>query len=50
MGEMKIEFLLDDKHAKKITYKLSHEYKEIVKNEIDNMLKDGIIYLVDQSE
>ena len=50
MGEMKIELLLDPKPVKKSSYKLAHRYTDIVKNEIDNMLKVGIIYLVDQSK
>ena len=50
MGEMKIELLPDAKPIKKRPYKLAQKYKNIVKNEIDNMLKVGIIYLVDESE
>ena len=38
MGEMKIELLPEATPVKKRPYKLSHKYKEIVKNEIDKML------------
>ena len=31
-------------------YKLSHKYKDIVKNEINNMLQASIIYPINQSE
>ena len=47
---MKIEILLDANLVKNRSYKLAHKYKDIIKNEIDNMLKAGIIYRVDQSE
>ena len=50
MGEMKIDILPEATPIKKRLYKLAHKYKEIVKKEIDNMLKARIIYLVDQSE
>ena len=50
MGEMKIELLPDAKHVKKIPYKPAHKYKDIVKEEINNMLTIGIIYLVNQFE
>ena len=50
MGEMKIELLPDAKTLKKSPYKLSHKYTDIVKKEIYNMLKVGIIYPVDQSK
>lgn len=50
MGEMKIDLLLEATLVKKRPYKLAHKYKEIVKTEIDNTLKSGIIYLVDQSK
>ena len=46
MGEMKIELLPYAKPVKKRPYKLSHKYKGIVRKEIDNILKVGIIYLV----
>ena len=46
---MKIKLLYNAKLVKKRPYKLSHTYKYLVKNEIDNMLKAGIIYPVDQS-
>ena len=35
---------------KKRPYNLAHKYKDIVKNEIDNMLAAGIIYPINQSE
>ena len=47
---MKIKILLDAKPINKTPLKVAHKYKDIAKNEIDNMLKAGIIYLVDQSE
>ena len=50
MGEMKIELLPHTKLLKKIRYKLTHEYKDIVKKEIDNMLKEDIIYPINQFE
>ena len=50
MGEMKIELLPDTKLVKKRPYKLAHKYKDIVKTEIDNMLKARIIYLEFQSK
>ena len=50
MGQMKIELFPDTKLVKKRPYKLAHKYKEIVKTKIDNMVKDRIIHLVDQSE
>ena len=50
MGEMKIDTKHDVQPVKKRPYKLAHKYKEIVKNEIDNMLEAWIIYLIDQSE
>ena len=50
MGEMKIELLPYANTIKKRPYKLAHKYKYIVKNEINNMLKVGIIYLVHQSK
>ena len=50
MDHMKIELLPSTKLIKKRPYKLAHKYKEIVKTEIDNMLKDDIIYLVYQFE
>ena len=50
MGEMKIELLPGAKLVKKRPYKLARKYKDIVKNEIDNMLKVGIIYPLDQFE
>ena len=50
MGEMKIDLLPNSKPIKKRPYKLAHQYKDIVKNEIDNMLKVGIIYHVNQSK
>ena len=31
-------------------YKITHKYKGIIKREIDNMMKEGIIYPVDQSK
>ena len=50
MGEMKKELLPNARPVKKRPYKLVHKYKDIVKTEIDNMLKVGIIYPVDQSK
>ena len=47
MGEMKIELLPNAKPTKNTTYKLAHKYKNIVKKEIDNILRAGIIYPVD---
>lgn len=50
MGEMNIDVLLNAKLVKKWPYKLAYKYKDIVKKEIDNMLKTRIIYPIDQSE
>ena len=50
MREIKIELLPYAKTVKKRPQKLAHKYKDIVKNEIDNLLKVGIVYLVDQSK
>ena len=50
MGEMKIELLHEAKPINKRPYKLAHKYNDIVKNQIDNMLKVGIIYPVHQSK
>ena len=50
MGEMKIDTKPDVRPMNKIPYKLSHKYKEIVKQEIDNMLATWIIYPIDQSK
>lgn len=50
MGETKIELLPDAKPIKNRPYMLEHKYKEIIKNEIDNMLKVGIIYPVYHSK
>ena len=50
MGEMKIDTKPDVRPMKKRQYMLAHKYKEIVKMEIDNMLAEGIIYPIDQSE
>ena len=47
---MKIDIKTDTKPLKKITHKLAHKYKEIVKKEIDNMLVSVIIYPINQSE
>ena len=49
MVEMKIEVLSNANPINNIPYKLAQKYKDIVKNEIDNMPKVFIIYLVDQS-
>ena len=46
---MKIELLENAKFVKNKPYKLSHKYKDIVK-EIDDMLIASIIYPVDQFE
>ena len=50
MGELKIDIKPDARPIKKRPFKLAHQYKEIVKKEIDNMLAAGIIYPIDQSE
>lgn len=50
MGEMNIELIPNAKPVKRRPYMLAHKYKNIVKIEIDNMLKESIIYLVDQSK
>ena len=50
MDKMKIEIKLDAQPIKKRPYKSAHEYKDIIKKEIDNMLAAGIIYPIDQSE
>lgn len=50
MGEMKIDILPEAKLVKKRPYKLAHNYKEIVKTEVDNMLATRIIYPIEQSE
>ena len=47
---MNIYPLPDSNPINKVPYKLAHKYKDIIKNEIDNMFQDGIIYLVDQYE
>ena len=47
---MNIQLLPDVKLVKRRPYKLAHKYKDIVKYEIDNMLKESIIYPVDQSK
>ena len=47
---MKIDILLHANPVKKRPYKLTGKYKDMVKNKIDNMIKAGIIYRVDQSE
>ena len=47
---MKIELLPNATPVNKRPYKLAHKYKDTVKNEIDIMLKVGIIYVVDQSK
>ena len=46
MGEMEIELLSDANIFRKRPYKIAHKYKDIVKKEIDNMLKASITYLV----
>ena len=50
MGEMKINTKPDVRTVKKRPYKIAHNYKEIVKKEIDNMIVASIIYPIDQSE
>ena len=50
MGEIKIDIKPDAWPIKKRPYKSAHEYKDIIKKEIDNMLAAGIIYPIDQSE
>lgn len=50
MGEMKIKLLLEAKPINKTPYKLAHKYNDIVRNEIDNMVRERIFYLVDQFE
>ena len=47
---MRIEVLPDATPIKKRPYKLAQKHKYIFKKEIGNMLKAGIIDLVDQSE
>ena len=47
MGEMKIDIKPEARPVKKRPYKLAHKYKEIVQNEIDNMLTARIIYPFD---
>ena len=50
MDQMKIKFLHGTKPVKKMPYKLADKYKDIVKTKIDNMLKVGITYPIDQSK
>ena len=50
MGEMNIDIKPKAKPVKKISYKLAHKYKQIVKKEIDSMLAACIIYPIDQSK
>ena len=50
MREMKLDLLPNENPIKKRPHMLSHKYKDIVKNEINNMLKEGIIYPINQSE
>ena len=50
MGDINIELLPNANPIKKRPYNLAHKYKDIVKKEIDNMLKASIIYLVNQFE
>ena len=50
MGEMKIKIKPNARTVKKRPYKLAHNYKEIFKKEIYNMLAAGIIYPIDQSK
>ena len=50
MGEMKIDIKPDVRPVKKRPYKLAHNYKEIVKKEINNMIVAEIIYHIDQLE
>ena len=47
MGEMNIKIKPKPRPIKKISYKLAHKYKEIVKKEIENMLTAGIIHPID---
>ena len=47
MGEMMIDIKPEARPIKKRPYKLAHKYKEIVKKEINNMLKARIIYPID---
>ena len=48
MGEMKIDIKTDAWPVNKRPYKLAHKYKEIFKNDIDNMLTSGIIHPINQ--
>ena len=43
---MKINLVLGTKPIMKRPYTLAHEYKEIVKKEIENMPEVGIIYTI----
>ncbi len=49
MGHIKINLIVGTWPVRKGPYKIVHKYKDIMKQEIDNMLVDGIIYPVDQS-
>lgn len=48
LGEMKIPLKPDLKLVKKMPYQFNPIYKEKVKQELEMMLKDGIIELVDE--
>jgi hypothetical protein len=50
LGEMKIPLKLEARPIRKIPYKLNLVYKQKVKEEIDRMLKDGIIEPVEEYE
>jgi hypothetical protein len=50
LGEMKIPLKPGPKPVKQIPYRLNPRYKEKVKEEIDCMLKEGVIELIEESE
>ena len=50
LGEMKIPLRSNERPIKQRPYKLNPIYKQKVKDEIDRMLKVGIIELVEESE
>ena len=50
MGEMRILLKLYAKQIKQQPYKMTLRYKECVKEELDQMMDDGIIEQVEESE
>ena len=50
MGEIKIDLLPEATPIKKISYKLAHKYKDIVKTKIDNMLTTKINTLLTKKD